>query len=336
MKRLRKSLFETSVAIVVMAGVLVAVAGLWFWGVVYAERPKPEMETSVIIPRGASFATVAQQLADDGIIAHRLPFLLLARLRHVDTEVKAGEYRFPPHQTLDEVLRKLVEGGAQIATWVTIPEGYTAAQIADDLSSHDLGRARSYRDYFARHTIVLGGTRTKSLEGYLFPSTYLFPLAATPPQAARILVDQFRRELPGDAESRARRLGYTLPQVVTVASLLEREAQADDERPLMAGVYYNRLRKRMPLEVDATIEYIFPEHKTEITRADLQIDSPYNTYKHLGLPPTPIANPGRASLLAALNPKPSDYYFYVYKGNGHHAFARTLREHNANVERYLR
>ncbi|MBV8602659.1 MAG: endolytic transglycosylase MltG [Candidatus Eremiobacteraeota bacterium] len=336
MNRLRKSLFESGVAIVVMAGVIVAVAGLWFWSVVYQERPKPEIETDVIVPRGSSFGAVTQELADDGVIAHRLPFLLLARLRHVDTDVKAGEYRFPPHQTLDEVLRKLVEGGAQIAAWVTIPEGYTAAQIANDLAAHDLGRAQSYRDYFARRTIVLGGVRTKGLEGYLFPSTYLFPLAAPPSQAAKILVDEFRRELPADAESKARRLGYTLPQVVTLASLIEREAKADDERALMAGVYYNRLRKGMPLEVDATIEYIFPEHKTEITRADLQIESPYNTYKHVGLPPTPIANPGRASLLAALNPQPSDYYFYVYKGNGHHAFARTLEEHNANVSRYLR
>jgi UPF0755 protein len=120
-----------------------------------------------------------------------------------------------------------------------------------------------------------------------------------------------------------------------LASLIEREAKADDERRLMAGVYYNRLRRKMPLEVDATIEYTFPSHKTEITRADLASDSPYNTYRHLGLPPTPIANPGRASLLAAFDPQQSPFLYYVYRGNGHHAFARTLAEHNANVERYL-
>jgi peptidoglycan lytic transglycosylase G len=334
-KTLRRALFDSGVAIVVMAGVIVAALGLWFWSVVYADRSHPTQQTEVIVPQGSSFGSVARQLADEGVISHRLPFLLLARLRHVDREVKAGEYRFSPHETLDEVLRKLVEGTAQIATWVTIPEGYTAAQIAADLAAHDLGSAERYREYFAHDTIVLGGTRTKSLEGYLFPNTYLFPLNPNPPQAAKILVDEFRKELPPDAQSRARRLGYTLPQVVTVASLVEREAKADDERPLMAGVIYNRLRKGMPLEVDATIEYIFPQHKTEITRRDLAIDSPYNTYKYLGLPPTPIANPGRPSLLAALDPMPSDYYFYVYKGNGHHAFARTLQEHNANVSRYL-
>jgi UPF0755 protein len=128
----------------------------------------------------------------------------------------------------------------------------------------------------------------------------------------------------------------SVPQVVTLASLIEREAKADDERALMAGVYYNRLRLGMPLQVDATIEYTFPAHKDVITLDDLARDSPYNTYKHLGLPPTPIANPGRPSLLAAFAPRRSEYLYYVYMGNGHHAFSRTLAEHEANIARYLK
>jgi UPF0755 protein len=159
---------------------------------------------------------------------------------------------------------------------------------------------------------------------------------ATPQRIAQLLSDQFFRELPPNAVARARQLGMNVPQVITIASLIEREAQADDERPLMAGVYYNRLRAGMPLEVDATIEYVFPEHHTVITRRDLEIDSPYNTYLHTGLPPTPIANPGKASIDAAFAPAHSAYLYYVYKGNGHHAFAKTLEEHNANVARYLR
>jgi UPF0755 protein len=253
----------------------------------------------------------------------------------MDRRIEAGEYTFAPNETPDEVMRRLIEGQARVATWVTIPEGYTSRQIANDLAGHNLGSAGAYDQYFQHATIVLGGVRTANLEGYLFPSTYLFPLNSTPPVAADILVEQFRRELPSDAESDARRLGYSLPQIVTVASLVEREAKADDERALIAGVIYNRLRKGMSLDVDASIEYIFPQHKTEISRADLRIDSPYNTYLHVGLPPTPIANPGRPSLLAALHPRASDFYYYVYKGNGHHAFARTLQEHQANVQRYL-
>jgi peptidoglycan lytic transglycosylase G len=162
------------------------------------------------------------------------------------------------------------------------------------------------------------------------------PIGSTPAHIAKILTEQFFRELPANAVAEARAHGLTVPQVITLASLIEREAQADDERPLMAGVYYNRLRAGMPLEVDATIEYVFPEHHTVITRRDLEIDSPYNTYRHTGLPPTPIANPGKASIDAAFAPLASPYLFYVYKGNGHHAFAKTLDEHNANVERYLK
>ena len=336
MNALRKALVDSGIAIVVMAGVIVAAAGLWFWSAVYADRSHPDRETQAVIVRGAAFSTVASELARDGVIAHPLAFRLLARLRHVEENVKAGEYRFAPHETLDEVLRKLVRGEAQIAIWVTVPEGYTDREIAADLASHGLGNAGYFEKYFAHQTIVVGGKRTKSLEGFLFPDTYLIPLGATPQQAANIMVAQFRKELPTDAEARARRLGLTLPQIVTIASMIEREAKVNEERPLMAGVYYNRLRKGMPLEVDATIEYVFPQHRTVITLADLRTNSPYNTYRHTGLPPTPIANPGLPSILAALNPQASNYYYYVSMGNGRHAFARTLREHDNNVSRYLR
>ena len=133
-----------------------------------------------------------------------------------------------------------------------------------------------------------------------------------------------------------RRLGRSVPDVVTIASLIEREGKADEDRPLIASVIYNRLRRGMPLEVDASIEYTFAEHHDVITKRDLEIDSPYNTYRHTGLPPTPIANPGKASLDAAFAPAKSDYLYYVAKPDGHTAFAKTLQEHNANVEQYLK
>jgi UPF0755 protein len=218
---------------------------------------------------------------------------------------------------------------------VTFPEGFTARQIGARLASRQLANAADFDRYAARTRLHVNGTLTPSLEGYLFPSTYLIPVGAGPERIARIMTDEFFRRLPANAASKARALGLDVPQVITIASLIEREAQADDERPLMAGVYYNRLHAGMPLEVDATIEYVFPEHHTVITRRDLEIDSPYNTYRHTGLPPTPIANPGQASIDAAFAPVHSQYLFYVYKGNGHHAFAKTLEEHNANVERYL-
>ena len=324
-------------ALLSLIGVLVlAAAGVcgWFAWAAYGDRSLPAGETTVIVPRGSTTAEVARLLAGDKVIRSPQVLALLARLRHDEARVQAGEFKFAAHATTSEVLAHLVQGGAQVAVWVTFPEGYTARQMAQVLADRGLGDALAYDRAFRSGWIVVGGERTPTLEGFLFPSTYLIPTNAAPASVIKILTDQFRTELPPGAARTAKRLGVSVVQAVTLASMIEREAKADDERRLMAGVYYNRLRLHMPLEVDATIEYTFPYHKTEITRADLAGDSPYNTYKHLGLPPTPIANPGRASLLAAFNPQPSSYLFYVYKGNGHHAFARTLAEHNANVARY--
>jgi UPF0755 protein len=329
-----RALLNTALAIVVAAGVIVAAAGLWFRDAVYGDRSAPATATTFIVQRGATLGDVVAGLQNAGILAHPIAIRILARFRNDEADIQSGQFRFPAHQTSDEILRRLVAGTAA-AVWVTFPEGFTARQIGARLAGRQLGNAAAFDRYAARTHLNVDGTWTPSLEGYLFPSTYLVPVDAAPDRIARILTDQFFRELPANAASKARAFGLTVPQVITVASLIEREAQADDERPLMAGVYYNRLRAGMPLEVDATIEYVFPEHHTVITRRDLEIDSPYNTYRHSGLPPTPIANPGKASIDAAFAPIHSQYLFYVYKGNGHHAFAKTLEEHNANVERYL-
>ena len=313
----------------------IGASAYWLREAVSIDRRLPTHEISLVIPRGASGHDVARLLANHGIVGSRIAFELLARIRSQQSSMKAGEFRFSPHRTASEVLSQVVDGGEQIAVWVTIPEGFTSKEIATVLAEHGFGNSDSFERAFARGSLVLGGTATPTLEGYLFPDSYLIPKTASSHEIVKIFTDQFRAALPRDATERARALHLTIPQVVTLASLVEREAKADDERALMAGVYYNRLRLGMPLQVDATIEYTFPHHKSTISLADLASDSPYNTYKHAGLPPTPIANPGRASLDAAFHPRASDYLYYVYMGNGRSAFARTLAEHNANVARYL-
>ncbi len=310
-----------------------AAAAIWL---LYGARTLPDAPATVIIQRGETASAVASQLAASRVIGSAFGFELLARLTGKTAAINAGEFAFGAHQSADEVLETVTSQGRQVAQWVTLPEGFTAKEIAAAIAGRGISSADALEQAFASGSIDLDGVRTTSLEGYLFPSTYLIPREATPDEVAAILTGQFRKELPADAEVRAKALGLSIPAVVTVASLIEREAKADDERALMAGVYYNRLRRKMPLEVDATIEYIFPEHKTVITRADLAIDSPYNTYRNTGLPPTPIANPGKPSLWAAFHPEPSDYLFYVYKGDGHHAFSRTYAEHEANVAKYLK
>ncbi len=324
--------FATGAALLVV-GAIVA-CGL-FWYAVAADRSHPQASHQLVIQRGATFDEVAIQLAEGGVIGNTLTFRILARLRDEDAAVRAGEYRFGPHVTQSDVLRALVTGGAQVATWVTIPEGFTAEQIAARLQNNGLGSSAALRQDFMQERLLVDGARTKSLEGFLFPSTYLMPLGAAPEQLAALLTGQFLKELPRDAASRARALHVSVPQAVTVASLVEREAKSQADRPQIAAVIYNRLRLGMPLQVDATIEYALPQHKSALSFADLRIDSPYNSYVHVGLPPTPIANPGLASLEAAFHPAKSENLYYVYCGNGRHAFAKTLAEHQANVTRCL-
>lgn len=325
--------FIALLAAVVVLAVALAAGALAY--AIYGDRARPSAPSQVIVERGSSFGEVASRLAIAGVISNVASFRVLAHLRGEESAVRAGEYRFPAHQTQSEILRSLVTGGAQVAAWVTIPEGFTAAQIAQRLQSAGIGAAEQFAGEFMRRRLVVDGTPTGNLEGYLFPSTYLVPLGASPDEVADQMIAQFFKELPEHAQSRARALHLTVPQVVTVASLVEREAKSEIDRPEIAEVIYNRLHLRMPLQVDATIEYALPAHKPRLSFADLRIDSPYNTYVHTGLPPTPIANPGLPSLEAAFGPSKGEYLYYVYCGNGRHVFAKTLAEHQANVARCL-
>jgi UPF0755 protein len=329
-KQFRRIVFAGIACALVVAGLGAALAYA-----LYGERSHPASPTQVIIARGSTFDEIAERLATEGIISNVWTFRMLARLRREDVAVHAGEYRFTPHRTQDEILRALVSGGAQVASWVTIPEGFAAGQIAERLAATGIGPAADFDRYFMHQPLEVYGVRTRNLEGYLFPSTYLVPLGAAPSQVAGMLTAEFFRQIPADAASLARKQHVSVAQAVTVASLVEREAKESADRPRIAEVIYNRLRLGMPLQVDATIEYALPKHKSELSFADLKIDSPYNTYAHAGLPPTPIANPGRPSLEAALNPWKSDDLYYVYCGNGRHVFAKTLAEHQANVARCL-
>ncbi len=315
--------------------IICAAVGMFAYAL-FGEREYPVAQTRVVIPAGATFDQVLLILRSDRVIAHTIPLHLWAKVRGDETKVRAGEYEFGPHESAAQILNALMTQGSAVARWVTIPEGFTDAQIAEQLQSAGIGNAAQYAHAFATDSLVIDGVRTKSLEGELFPDTYLVPVTATPREVETQLESRFFATLPHDAAKLARGLHVSVPQVVTVASLVEREAKLDRDRPVIAGVVYNRLRLGMPLEIDATIEYALPEHKTELSRADLAIRSPYNTYLHTGLPPTPIANPGAASLEAAFHPAVTKALYYVYCGKGGHVFAPTLAQHEANVARCLK
>ena len=239
----------------------------WMAYVMYADRSLPSAPVDVIVPDGSTATAIAHQLRLYGVVRSTTAFRALVRMKGLEASLRAGEYRFPAHQTTAEILDELSTAGAQVAVWVTIPEGFTAREIAATLAEHHAGDEGALADYFLKTPLEIEpGVVTINLEGFLFPDTYLMPLQTTPAVLALIMTNQFKTELPKDAGARAKRLHVSIPQVVTIASMIEREAKADDERRLMAGVYYNRLRLNMPLQVDATLEYTFAHHKDVITK----------------------------------------------------------------------
>ncbi|KKM09297.1 hypothetical protein SY88_19795 [Clostridiales bacterium PH28_bin88] len=299
----------------------------------------PEPEATVVVPARASATQIASLLSERGLIRSKWLFLAYARYAGLDKRLKAGEYAISPADSLGQVVDKLTKG--QVLTYTfTIPEGYTLAQMADVLANKGLAdrerflriAAESDFDFPFLEGIPKGANR---LEGFLFPDTYRVSRGVTEEQLIEMMLRRFGRVYTDEFRQRASQMGMTTLQVVTLASIIEREAKKAEERPLVSAVFHNRIEKNWYLESCATIQYILGEPKEILTYEDLAIDSPYNTYKYGGLPPGPIAAPGESSLMAALNPADVDYMFFVVKPDGSHAFARTLAEHNANKRKYL-
>ena len=320
--------------IVALAVLVVLAVGGVVW-MLFVDRRFPAEPTTVDIAPGTSPEVITQQLGQAGVVASPSVLLVYLRARHMTSTILAAEYDFPAHQSVAEVAERLATGGHAAAVWITIPEGFTAAQIAQRLEMHGLVDGQTFLAIVTTTDLSFGRARTRGLEGYLFPDTYLMPRHGSASAIAALMTSQFMRELPAGYLPAAHKLGFSVPQVVIIASMVEREAKVDAERRVIAGVIYNRLRRHMPLEIDATIEYALPHHKQQLSFHDLAVNSPYNTYKHAGLPPTPIANPGRKSLLAAFHPATVDYLYYVYRGHGRHQFSRTLQEQQAAERKYL-
>ncbi len=316
-------------AVVVLLGLL-AGAG-WSWWV-FTWPAGPQRETFVEILSGTSTRAIAAQLHKAGIIASPYGFEVLHLL---GGSLKAGEYRFDHPVKLTEVYRR-IERGDVYTVALTIPEGANIFDIAARVEAAGLGSRTAFLAA-ARSQVALVARvdpKATSLEGYLFPSTYRFERRTTPAVMLRSMVRQFQIE--------AAALGLTgnLPRVVTMASLVERESPIPSERPLVASVFENRLAKGMPLETDPTVIYaalLRGQYRGSIYQSDLQFDSPYNTYRHPGLPPGPICNPGAVSLQAVMHPPHTNYLYFVASGAdplGRSRFAATLEEHQRNVAAY--
>lgn len=290
--------------------------------------------TIVYIRPNTGVQEIAQILHEAGVIHSPWAFLAVAYLQGSLTRLQAGEYEFAPGMSVLEILRRL-EAGRVLTHQITIPEGFTALDIAQLLHGERLADTDRFMELVqdAKFTGSLG-LPVASLEGYLFPDTYRFSRGMSEEDILRIMVSRFHEVLPADLEAQAERRNLDTHGVITLASLIEKEAKLDRERPLVSAVFYNRLRRRMPLQSDPTALYGAADSRRRVTVLDLQRKTPYNTYLNAGLPPGPIANPGLASVLAALNPAQVDFLYFVAKNDGSHYFSRTLGQHMQAVRIY--
>jgi UPF0755 protein len=321
-----------------LAGLAAAAGSAGVWAVVHALAPAAEAAAPVRfdVRPGTSLRRVAEELEARRVIRSALALRGLARWQGSAGRLHAGEYELSPTWSAARVLEQMVEGRV-VRYPVTLPEGITAAEIAARIEQAGIAPAAELlaiaHDPAAPAEF---GVEGPTLEGYLFPETYHLPRGMAARQVVGVLVDQFLRAWR-EVEPRARARGMSMREVVTLASIVEKETGVGDERPLVASVFHNRLRRGMRLESDPTTIYGIPDFDGNLKRTHLEDESnPWNTYRIAGLPPTPIASPGLASLRAVVEPAESDYLFFVSRNDGSHVFAETFREHVNNVSRFQR
>jgi len=310
---------------------VLAAGGLAAWQV-YAPATPPG-QTFVLLHSGYSTRRIAAELKKAGIIRSELAFRLW-RHAHPRPPLKAGEYLFEHEATLPQVYDRIAQGDIYFHV-VTIPEGYTMFDVANAIEAAGLGSASDFLHIAETQTQLISdlAPEAKSLEGYLYPETYQFTRTQSLEEMAAAMVHQFRQvaQQIGLAPGRA---NVGVHRAVTMASIVEKETAAPEERPEVASVYYNRLARRMALDADPSVIYaelLRGTYQGSLHHDDLAVNSPYNTYRFPGLPPGPIANPGRSALEAALHPASTKFLYFVSDGNGHHRFAATLGEHERNV-----
>jgi UPF0755 protein len=312
--------------------IILLVAAVVWVGFSYVISFGPSQQTFVEFKTGSSARHIATELKQAGIIRSRTAFLLLHLYLH--KPLKAGEYAFDHPDTLNHVYNRVARGDTY-ARVLVVPEGYNIFDIAAEIEDLGIDSQESFLAQ-ARSQVALVrdlDPQAPSLEGYLYPDTYRFPRKAKSPDVVAAMVKRFHQE------AHLMELNSDVHRIVTMASIVEKETAVRDERPLVAGVFYNRLSEHMALDTDPSVIYaalLGNRYRGTIYASDLKYSSPYNTYRHQGLPPGPISNPGKDSLLAAMHPSRTDYLYFVSDNQGHHRFSKTLEEHQRNVADYRR
>lgn len=315
---MRKPVIVLILIIVIFIGIF-----LWWNNGLTAVDLKDTTKKSFVIPKGTAVRLIGNDLKEQGLIRDPVVFFIYIKMNNLDRDVQAGSYKLSPSMNLEKITKTLKSGSEDI--WITIPEGYRATEIAEVLKAN-IG---TYDDSWV--------SSLENEEGYLFPDTYLIPKDADVATIISIMKNTFNKRIE---EIGLIGTSQKMNEIVTMASLIEREALRDGEKPMIASVITNRLNDGMALDIDATLQYIKGKDSsgkwwTVPRGVDKALNSSYNTYKNPGLPPGPIANPGIEAIKAAVNPAQSDYYFYIHDNNGNVHFAKTLSEHNQNIEKYL-
>ena len=336
---MRKSLIWIAGGLLALSLAVVLVAWNWWqWALKpYAVGPATQ-ELLTVLP-GMNTRQIASELENRHLIRNAWVFSYLARTGQVDAKLKPGEYKLSAALSPQDIINKLLKGPDIEILKVTIPEGFTTEQIITTLVQKGLGTKEAYAKVMAADTFPYSFLKDAPegphrLDGFLFPDTYYLAKDMTPHAVIDKMLERFGKEITPDTESQLKAMKFSIRQWVILASIVEKEAVKETDRPLIASVFLNRLAKKMKLESCATIQYILGTPKPKLYDKDLQIPSPYNTYLHAGLPPGPIASPGHASLDAVLHPAQSDYLFFLAKSDGYHVFAKTFEEHLENQRKY--
>jgi UPF0755 protein len=312
--------------------------GIFWWNQNSKSVSTNESSQSFLIPKGYSASQIGNKLEDQNLVKNSLAFKLYVQVTSKSKKIQAGEYLLSPSFSLFKIVSQLTSG--PVEEWVTIPEGLRREEVVEKYINV-LKRDKADAEVFRQDFLAL----TSGKEGFLFPDTYLFPKTVSASIVANKMLSTFDSKISTQMEADINASEYSLEQVITLASIIERETRKDEERPTVAGILFNRLEIGMGLQTDATVQYALATTECLIgttcnwwpilTREDMSINSSYNTYKYAGLPPAPIANPSLSSIAAVIYPTDSSYLYYLHDGDGEIHYAETLEGHNENIRKYL-
>ncbi|AGB41954.1 hypothetical protein Halha_2060 [Halobacteroides halobius DSM 5150] len=308
--------------------IIIGIGVFYFSYQLFKPRNENKMSAQVIaIKSGTSLNEITNDLYEESIIRSPLFFELYLRIRGLTTEIKAGHYRLTSKMSMLDIIDKLIKGKTAFYEF-TVPEGMTVKEIATKLSNYGFN-SKDFLKIVKKKKLKWLPERSKvnyNLEGFLFPATYYLSYDSFEKDVVKKMLEEFKERI-NPLQMEVKKSDYNLYQIITIASLIQAEAKLEEEMNLISSVIYNRLKRGMKLQLDATVQYALDKHKSKLFYSDLEVDSPYNTYKNYGLPPGPINNPGIKAIKAALNPAKTDYLYYVATEDGKHKFTKTYKAH---------